>query len=258
MLREFINGTAYIKLGHGKPLVLIHGVGMNAAIWRPQLECFSSCWQVFAVDMLGHGESTPPPNGATFGDYCEQTNDFLDTLALEDVTLVGHSMGGLVAIAVALSCRRRVGRLAVLNTVYRRSELARQAVLARAQTVTESLVVDVDEPLLRWFGKVPATSQQENLRQVKESLLTINPQSYAVAYRVFADNDWRDDDKLSQLTMPTLFMSGDADKNATPVKAEKMAIISGGKNIIVANAGHMMPLTAATAVNDALLDFMKT
>ena len=53
--------------------------------------------------------------------------------------------------------------------------------------------------------------------------MTINPRSYAAAYRVFADNDWRDNEQLSQLTMPTLFMSGEEDKNSTPAMAAAMA-----------------------------------
>ena len=51
--------------------------------------------------------------------------------------------------------------------------------------------------------------------------MTINPRSYAAAYRVFADNDWRDNEQLSQLTMPTLFMSGEEDKNSTPAMARQ-------------------------------------
>ena len=92
MKREFIGKTAYITRGCGKPVVLIHGVGMNADFWTPQLECLSQHWRAIAIDILGHGESAPPPQHATFADYREQTNNVLDSLQLWDATLVGHSL----------------------------------------------------------------------------------------------------------------------------------------------------------------------
>ena len=258
MEREFIGKTAYITRGHGKPVVLIHGVGMNADFWTPQLECLSHIGglSVIAIDMLGHGESAPPPQQATFADYREQMNNVLDSLQLWDATLVGHSLGGLVAIAAAHSRPQRVSRLVALNAVYRRSASAKKAVLARAKSVEQNNIVTLDEPISRWFGEVPPPEQEANVKKVSKFLMTINPRSYAAAYRVFADNDWHDEEQLSQLTMPTLFMSGEEDKNSTPAMAAEMAKLSGGKNLTVWGAGHMMPLTAAETVNKALLDFM--
>ena len=88
MKREFIGKTAYITRGCGKPVVLIHGVGMNADFWTPQLECLSQHWRAIAIDILGHGESAPPPQHATFADYREQTNNVLDS-----VTIMGCNTG---------------------------------------------------------------------------------------------------------------------------------------------------------------------
>ena len=219
------------------------------------MECLSQHWRAIAIDILGHGESAPPPQHATFADYREQTNNVLDSLQLWDATLVGHSLGGLVAIAAAHSRPQRVSCLVALNAVYRRSASAKKAVLARAESVEQNNIVTLDEPLSRWFGEA-SPKQEANVKKVSEFLMTINPRSYAAAYRVFADNDWRDNEQLSQLTMPTLFMSGEEDKNSTPAMAAAMAKLSGGKNLTVWGAGHMMPLTAAGTVNKALLDFM--
>ena len=255
MERQFIGKTAYIAQGRGQPLVLIHGVGMNAAIWAPQLAYFSARQRVIALELWGHGESALPP-AATFADYHQQTTDLLDALQLGDVTLAGHSMGGLIAIAAALSRPQRVRRLVVLNAPYRRSDTARKTVLARAARVAKNNFVDIDEPIRRWFGAAPPAEQRENIQIISASLATINPQSYAVAYRIFADNDWRDDEQLSRLKIPALFMSGEEDKNSTMEMAQKMAASSGGKSFIIAKAGHMMPLTAAAAVNEALMNFI--
>src|SRR6516162_9682916 len=50
--------TSYLRAGHGEPLVLIHGVGMNASIWTPQIEALRNDFDFVAYDMLGHGGSS--------------------------------------------------------------------------------------------------------------------------------------------------------------------------------------------------------
>jgi pimeloyl-ACP methyl ester carboxylesterase len=65
-------GTGYIRAGVGEPLLLIHGVGMNATIWEPQIDLLKNRYDVIAIDMLGHGESPLPPEDAGLANYAEQ------------------------------------------------------------------------------------------------------------------------------------------------------------------------------------------
>ncbi|TJW85753.1 MAG: alpha/beta fold hydrolase, partial [Mesorhizobium sp.] len=55
------DGSGYIRAGSGAPVLLIHGVGMNASIWAPQIELMKNRWDVIAIDILGHGQSPLPP-----------------------------------------------------------------------------------------------------------------------------------------------------------------------------------------------------
>src|SRR5436305_9443655 len=95
LARQTLNGTAYIDKGRGDPVLLIHGVGLKAEAWRPQIEAFATTNRVIAIDMLGHGESAMPPLDATLDTYVEQAAALIDELNLGGVTVVGHSMGGL-------------------------------------------------------------------------------------------------------------------------------------------------------------------
>ena len=62
------DGTGFIRAGSGTPVLLIHGVGMDAAIWRPQIVVMQDRFDVVAMDMLGHGTSPlPPPCGLCAG-----------------------------------------------------------------------------------------------------------------------------------------------------------------------------------------------
>ena len=69
--RKSLGGTSFIEKGEGEALLLIHGVGLNAEVWAPQIEAFSATHRVIALDMLGHGGSHPPPEGAVLDDFVQ-------------------------------------------------------------------------------------------------------------------------------------------------------------------------------------------
>src|SRR5262245_61853170 len=133
--REKLGRTAYVTAGAGEALVFIHGVGLNADAWYPQIEAFASTNRVIAIDVLGHGGSAAPQADATLDTYVEQLSQLLDGLGIKAATIVGHSMGGLVALGFAQKHPERTLRIAVLNSVYDRDTASRTAVEARAQEI---------------------------------------------------------------------------------------------------------------------------
>ena len=107
----------YIEQGEGEPLVLIHGVGMQAEAWYPQIEFFSQHYRVISVDMPGHGQSTPLPANAALQDFVDWTIELIGALNLGPVNLAGHSMGSLITTGVSVTRPDLVKRMAVLNGV---------------------------------------------------------------------------------------------------------------------------------------------
>lgn len=98
--RKSYSETRYWRVGRGAPVVLIHGVGLDATMWRAQVEALAEHYDVIAYDMLGHGESALPTEDASLDDYADQLLALLDELKLPTATVVGFSMGGLVARAL--------------------------------------------------------------------------------------------------------------------------------------------------------------
>ncbi len=172
------------------------------------------------MDMLGHGHSELPPEDATIDTYVMQAVALLDRLGIERVNVIGHSMGGLVAIGLALRHPRRVMRLGVLNSVHERDPQARADVEARAREIADSSSTgDIELPLTRWFG----TDESAVKAKVRAMLKGADPSGYAIAYRVFATSDRVHSGRLGALTMPALFATGGDDPNSTESMAHAMA-----------------------------------
>jgi len=238
--------------GKGEPLVLIHGVGMRAEAWGPQIAALSRDHHVIALDMPGHGESDPLPQGARLPDYVSWAADAIATLGIGPVNLAGHSMGALVAAGVAIERPDLVRRVALLNGVHRRSEAERVAVLARADQIASG-ERSIDGPLARWFGADhPAIRSQ-----VAGWLSMVDQTGYATAYRAFADGDRTYADRMAAIRCPALMLTGDGDANSSAAMAERMAAAAPlGKAVIIPGHRHMVNLTAPEAVNGALRNWL--
>ena len=246
--------TAYRESGTGEVVLLIHGVGMNADAWEPQIEELSRTHRVIALDMHGHGASDPPGTSVELNDYVLQAIRLLDELAIEQANIVGHSMGGLVAIGMGLGHPQHVLRLAALNAVYERPPEARSAVEARAKEILRSgNCRDIDLPIRRWLGD----SETQLQHKVRSWLLSVEPDSYANAYRVFASGNRLFSGLLGLLPMPCLFATGSDDPNSTPQMSEMMAAATRrGRAVILPGQRHLMNLVDSVGTNRLLCNFL--
>lgn len=252
-------GTSYIRAGTGEALLLIHGVGMNSGFWAPQFKAFVRQRDVIAYDMLGHGGSPLPPDPTKLDDYTKQAIDLMDGLGIARATVVGHSMGALVALDMTLSYPERVTSVVAMNAVYRRTAQQRDAIQRRAAVLdTSDLVASRQNAIERWFGK-PARSAQLNAAiWVGATLASTNPDGYRRAYRLFARADEAHSGRLSTMQVPALYLTGELDANSTPLMSEQMAQDTPyGQSIVVPGERHMMSLTSVDAVNSILERFMR-
>lgn len=236
----------------GAPLLLIHGVGMRAEAWQPQIDALSQDHRVIAADMPGHGGSSPLPPDACLSDFVGWAARLVEALEEGPVNLAGHSMGALVSAGLAIERPDLVARAALLNAVYRRSPEARDAVIARAAEISGG-EGRIDGPLSRWFGD----DQAEIRAMVADWLAGMDPGGYATAYRSFAEGDSIYADRLSQIRCPALLLTGEHDFNSSAQMSRDMAaVIPRGEAVIVPGHRHMVNLTAPTIVNDILKDWL--
>ncbi|HME47651.1 alpha/beta fold hydrolase [Mycobacterium sp.] len=90
--------VAYRDAGEGEVLLLIHGMAGSSATWRAVMPQLSKKFRVVAPDLLGHGESAKPRGDYSLGAFAVWLRDFLDELGVSQATVVGHSLGGGVAM----------------------------------------------------------------------------------------------------------------------------------------------------------------
>jgi len=101
----------------GSPVILIHGIGEYVEIWWPNIVTLAQQHRVFAVDLPGFGRSDKPvdaPYGYPY--FARFIHDFMSGLGLERASLVGHSLGGAVALQAALAFPQKVDRLVLVGS----------------------------------------------------------------------------------------------------------------------------------------------
>jgi pimeloyl-ACP methyl ester carboxylesterase len=113
-----VDGLAlhYIVEGSGgPPVILVHGLGGFAESWRHNVLALARRSQIFAIDLPGYGRSAKPRRSYDLGFFARTVFGFMDTLGLGQVSLVGHSLGGAVAVTCALTHPSRIERLCLLG-----------------------------------------------------------------------------------------------------------------------------------------------
>lgn len=233
---------------------------MNKNIWAPQVANLCADFDVLVFDMWGHGESVLPDQELNLSHYTSQLQSLLAELEIETAHLVGHSMGALIALDFALAFPQNCRSVSALNAVFRRTPEQSAAVQKRAQDLSaDEVSVNLNETLLRWFGK-PSEHNFDLAQQLAHKLLLeVNPKGYAAAYEVFAASDSVHATALTGLRVPALFYTADGDPNSTPEMSMAMAELAPtGKAQVLAGHRHMMTLTAPAEINESLRTFFES
>jgi peroxiredoxin len=260
---------AYNDYGSGQPIVLIHGWPLNKAMWEYQEETLVNAgYRVISYDRRGFGESSKPWQGYDYDSLAKDLKDLIESLKLEDVILVGFSMGG--------------GEVARYIGKYGSKAIAK-AVLVAAVTpfmlkTDDNDAVDVsvfegmkegiakDRPqFFKDFGKNFYNHDELKDKGISDGFLEFTWNLAMQASRKgtldcvdsFGKTDFRDDCK--KFDVPTLIVHGAADRivpmEVSAKNAEKL--ISGAELKIIEGAPHGLMVTHSEEFNSILLDFLK-
>ncbi len=251
--------TAWERHGSGPAVVLIHGFGLNRAMWQWQLPALTPHFSVLTYDLLGHGESAPPTGTPDLAMFSRQLLGLLDRSGIERAALVGFSLGGMIARRAALDHPDRLSALAILNSPHARSPAEREAVRARVrQTEERGPSANLEPALERWFTPGFRAQAPESVALVRAWIKANDPALYPQIYRVLAEGDAELVQGLKRIACPTLVMTGEDDPGNTPAMARAMAgQIPGARLVILPGLRHMALAEQPAAVNSPLCAFLR-
>lgn len=235
------------------PIVFIHGSGDSTRIWRLQVEQLGSAneaYAVYAVDLPGHGQRPDTlPVEATVHDYAEAAYGIIQNeLRLSTPIIVGHSLGGAIALTLALEHGSALGGLILIGTG------ARLRVLPSSLEAARTMPQEARNQLVRMgFTRDAAATLPEVV--IGEQVI---PPSNTLYRDLAACNVFDCMSRLHEIALPTLIICG-ADDSATPVKYSQYLHdhIAGSTLRIIANAGHYVFREQPEAVNQAMEEWLQ-
>lgn len=223
----------------GTPVIALHGVTDSWHSFEPLFAHLPTDLRLFALSQRGHGESDKPADGYRPVDFAADVAAFMDQMQLERAVVVGHSMGSVNALRLALDHPSRVAGLLLAGTMPwfgRRPELAE---FNREQIAP--LVDPVPEVLAREFQlSTLARPIDPSLldRFVAESL-KVPAHVWRAAFAGFMDDDFSS--RLGEIKVPTLVVWGRHDTICPAAEQRAMlALVSNARLIEYADAGHAM------------------
>ena len=107
--------VGYRRAGRGTPIVLLHGLAGSSRTWKDVMPALAERHDVIAPDLLGHGESAKPLGDYSLGAHASGVRDLLEALDVPSATVVGHSLGGGIALQFAYQYPERCDRLVLVG-----------------------------------------------------------------------------------------------------------------------------------------------
>lgn len=242
--------------GDGELVVLLHGLGGSRIAWEPQLTSLAAAGYLAAAwDMPGYGASTPPREW-TFDALAAAAASWIERFGSGAAHVVGLSMGGMVALHLALAEPALIRSLALCDT---------SPAFGLDGTTTAAAWVEARlAPILG--GATPASIAAGVIGSIMApaavavdeataAMARIDPRAFEGAVRCLPSHDVCD--RLTEIVAPTLVVVGELDRETPPSYARRLADgITDSRYVEIAGAGHISNLERPAPFNAALLDFL--
>ena len=260
----------YTDVGHGQPIVLIHGWPLSHRMWESQINALVDAgYRCIAYDRRGFGDSGKPAGGYDYDTFASDLNDLILGLDLNDIVLVGFSMGGgEVARYIGTYGTARIAKAMLLGAVPPFLLQTDDNPHGAPQAVFDGMIAGVKHDRLAFLdGFFPNFYNSDaNYPGVSADLI---PYSKSIAWvasplgtqeciTAFGTTDFRDD--LSRVDVPTLVVHGDEDR-IVPIAisgAMSAARIKDSQYEVLVGAPHGFAATHADQLNVLMLAFLKS
>ncbi|MDQ2786185.1 MAG: alpha/beta hydrolase [Chloroflexota bacterium] len=246
----------YDRAGEGPPLVLMHGIGANAAAWRTQLAGLADAFDVIAWDAPGYGRSSDPPCDWPMAEYAGCLAGFLDGLGIAQAHLLGQSWGGVLAQEFYGHYPDRVSSLILSDTTLGGDvtrddgETRLQARLRALETMTPAAYARARAPQL-----LAPDPSADVLREVEAMVAQIHPTGFRSAAIALAHADARA--VLPRIRVPTLVLCGEQDRVTSPAIGTRLiGEIPNARIVVFPGVGHLNNMEQPDQYNATVRAFL--
>jgi 3-oxoadipate enol-lactonase len=260
-----VNGTRLCVETHGTGtpvLVLLHYFGGSGSEWQYVLEALGDGVPAVTIDLRGHGRSEPASAGYTVEEQADDVAAVIESLALDAYVLVGHSMSG--KIAMALAARQSSG---LRGPGLRGSGLRGLVLVAPSPLSPEPIPDDDRARLLRTHGQPEAAEQTADAIVAKplppekrQAVIGDNLRTAPAAWEAWLRYGSREDlsERYGQIEVPALVLTGSDEQNIPPdvLRNEVTARLRHATYREVPDCGHLVPLEQPAVLARALRDFL--
>ena len=259
------HACAYERIGRGPDLVLLHSVGLSTrAGWREQIAPLAERFTVLSYDFRGLGESTKGDEPLGVATFQRDLEALLGALGIARTALMGVSLGGFVAQAMALARPDLVSALVLVSTTCRifAGNEARRAERNRRIRAEGGMAVAADHQIESHFPKEFQAARPDLMGWYKRHYLANDPESYIAIMEDLGRFDCCD--RLGEIACPTLIVAGDQDATSVAGRAPLDSArtlhqrIPGARLEVIAGANHYPQLDHTAAFNRIVLDFLKS
>lgn len=241
----------YEMHGEGEPIIFSHGWMCDRSIWDYQIEFFSIKYKVITYDQRGHGKSDKPKADYSVQTLSDDLSFLIQELNLEKVILVGHSLGGMIALTFALNHPEKVSKLVLVGTCAKMT-------LSGFIQLWIMLHIFSYESFARGMIDFQYSEPSEQVKKKGFEIAMKTPKFAALkCFSEFMRNyDIRD--SVCRIQAPTLIIVGEKD-NATPVEMSQYLNkeIKGSKLQIISGSRHMVMIDKPNELNGYIEEFIK-
>ena len=231
----------YEALGRGKPLIFIHGWVGSWRYWVPTMDDLSDRYRTYALDLWGFGDSDRRQDGYTLAGYVKLVQRFMDELGLWQAPLVGHALGGIVALGFATLAPERVDQVVAVSLPTRGSAIGRS--LAGFSGNNQDVAA-------RILGRRQVSAYPEVNMEADKSDISAITSSVQAAVKVDMI------EALEAVRVPTLLVYGENDPLISPPEADEFE--DNVRAVFLDGCRHFPMLDESNKFNRVVRSFLET